>query len=82
MVQTALKKANEDWIDTQCEKIDACPNKNNSKIAYQLVKDLTSEKQDRFTTFQDKSGKCLKKNRRFSADGQSIAQSFTIMRVT
>ena len=28
-------------------------------IAYQLVKDLTSEKQGRATTIQDKSGKCL-----------------------
>ena len=33
--------------------------KNNSKKAYQLVKDLTSEKQGRSTTIQDKSGKCL-----------------------
>ena len=32
---------------------------NNSKRAYQLVKDLTSEKQGRSTTIQDKSGKCL-----------------------
>ncbi|MEW8547862.1 MAG: hypothetical protein AB2693_30515 [Candidatus Thiodiazotropha sp.] len=30
-----------------------------SKRAYQLVKDLTSEKQGRSTNIQDKSGKCL-----------------------
>ena len=54
-----MKKAKEDWIDTQCKEIDACLNKNNSKKAYQLVKDLTSEKQGRSTTIQDKSGKCL-----------------------
>ena len=47
-----------DWTDTQCKEIDAC-NKINSKKAYQLVKDLTSEKQGRSTTIQDKSGKCL-----------------------
>ena len=38
---------------------DARLNKFNSKKAYQLVKDLTSEKQGRSTTIQDKSGKCL-----------------------
>ena len=30
-VQKALKKAKEDWIDTQCMEINACLNKNNSK---------------------------------------------------
>ena len=58
-VQKAMKKAKEDWIDNQCKEIDACLNKNNSKKAYQLVKDRTSEKQGRTTTIQDKSGKCL-----------------------
>ena len=43
----------------QCEEIETCLNKNNSKRAYQLVKDLTSEKQGRSSTIQDKSGKCL-----------------------
>ena len=54
-----MKKAKEDWIDNQCKKIDACLNRNNSKKAYQLVKDRTSEKQGRTTTIKDKSGKCL-----------------------
>ena len=57
--QKALKRAKEDWIDNQCKEINACLNKNNSKKAYQLVKDLISEKQGRSTTIQDKSGKCL-----------------------
>ena len=39
--------------------IETCINKNNSKRAYRLVKDLTSEKQGRPSTIQDKSGKCL-----------------------
>ena len=52
-VQKALKKAKEDWIDTQCTEIDACLKKNNSKKASQLVKDLTSEKQGKSTTIQD-----------------------------
>ena len=54
-----MKKAKEDWIGAQCEEIETCLNKNNSKTAYQLVKDLSSEKQVRSSTIQDKSGKCL-----------------------
>ena len=57
-IQKAVKKAKEDWIGAQCEEIETCLNKNNSKRAYQLVKDLTSEKQGRSSTIQDKSGKC------------------------
>ena len=52
-VQKALTKAKEDWIDTQCKETEK------SKKAYQLVKDLTSEKQDRSTAIPDKSGKCF-----------------------
>ena len=35
-IQKAVKKAKEDLIDAQCEKIETCLNKNNSKRAYQL----------------------------------------------
>ena len=62
-IQKAVKKAKEDWIGAQCEEIETCLNKNNSKRAYQLVKDLTSEKQGRSSTVQDKSGKCLTEKR-------------------
>ena len=58
-IRRAAKKAKEDWIGDQCEEIETCLNKNNSKRAYQLVKDLTSEKQGRSSTIQDKSRKCL-----------------------
>ena len=58
-IQKAVKKANEDWIGAQCEEIEICLNKKNSKRAYQLVKGLTSEKQGRSSTIQDRSGKCL-----------------------
>ena len=54
-----MKKAKGDWIGAECEEIKTCLNKNNSKTAYQLMKDLTSEKQGRSSTIQDKSGKCL-----------------------
>ena len=43
-IQKAVKKAKEDWIGAQCEEIETCLNKNNSKRAYQLLKDLTSKK--------------------------------------
>ena len=58
-IQKAVKKAKEDWTGAQYEEIETCPNKNNSKRAYQLVKDLISGKQGRSSTIQDKSGKCL-----------------------
>ena len=58
-----MKKAKEDWIGAQCEEIETCLNINNNKRAYQLVKDLTSEKQGRSSTIQDKSGKCLTKEK-------------------
>ena len=65
-IQKAVKKAKEDWIGDQCEEIETCLNKNNSKRTYKLVKDLTSEKQGRSSTIQDKSGKCLTEKKRDS----------------
>ena len=58
-IRTEMKMAKEIWIQGQCQKVEACPRKNNSKKAYQLVMDLTTEKQGKSTTIQDKSGKCL-----------------------
>ena len=46
-------------IQSQCQEVEACLRKNNSKKAYQLVKDLTTEKQGKSATIQEKSGKCL-----------------------
>ena len=54
-----MNKAKEDWISAQCEEIETCLTKKNSKSAYQLVKNLISEKQGRSSTIQDRSGKCL-----------------------
>ena len=55
-IQKAVRKVKEDWIGAQCEEIETCLNKNKSKREYQLVKDLTSEKQLRSSTIQDKTG--------------------------
>ena len=54
-IQKSVKKAKEDWKDTQCEGTETCLNKNSSKKAYQMIKDLTTEKQDRSSTIQDRS---------------------------
>ena len=51
-----MKMAKETWIQNQCQE---CLRQNNSKKVYQLVKDLTTEKQGQSTKIQDKSGKCL-----------------------
>ena len=54
-----MKMAKETWIQGQCHEVEACLRKNNNKKAYQLAKDLTTEKQGKTKTIQDKSGKCL-----------------------
>ena len=51
-IKRCIKKAKENWIGDQCSEI-------NSKRAYQLVKDLTTVKQGKVTTVQDRSGKCF-----------------------
>ena len=58
-IRTEMKTAKETWIQGQCQEVEACLRKNNSKKEYQLVKDLTTEKQGKSTTIQDKSRKCL-----------------------
>ena len=52
-----IKKAKENWIGKQCSKIEENLRKKNSKRAYQLVKDLTTVKQGKATTVQNRSGK-------------------------
>ena len=76
-----MKKAKEDWRDTQCKEIDACLNKNNSKKAYRLVKDLTSEKQGNPQLSKTSLGNVIQKNERLSADGPSSVQSYAAIRV-
>ena len=58
-----MKKAKENWIGEQCSEIEENLRLNNSKRAYQLVKDLTTVKQGKATTVQDHSGKCLSEER-------------------
>ena len=58
-----MKRAKENWIGEQCSEIEENLRKSNSKRAYQLVKDLTTVKQGKTTTVQDRSGKCLTEER-------------------
>ena len=58
-----MKKAKQNWIGEQCSETEENLRKNNSKWAYQLVKDLTTVKQGKAATVQDRSGKCLTEER-------------------
>ena len=62
-IKRSMKKAKENWIGEQCNEIEENLKKNNSKRAYELVKDLTTVKQGKVTTVQDRSGKCLTEER-------------------
>ena len=62
-IKRCMKKAKENWIGEQCGEIEENLRKNNSKKAYQLVKDLTTVKQGNATTVRDRSGKCLTEER-------------------
>ena len=57
-IKKSIKKAKESWIDVQCQDIEDNIRKNDSKKAYQLVKTLTSPKQGKTNTIQDKEGNC------------------------
>ena len=58
-----MKKAEENWIGEQCSETEENLRKNNSKRVNQLMKDLTTVKQEKATTVQDRSGKCLTEER-------------------
>ena len=49
-IKRCTKKAKENWIGEQCSVTEENLKKNNSKRAYQLVKDLTTVKQGKATT--------------------------------
>ena len=53
------EKAKENCLGEQCNETEENLRKNNSKRAYQLVKDLTTVKQGKATSVQNHLGKCL-----------------------
>ena len=81
-IKKGMVKARETWIEERCQEIDDNLGKNNSKKAYQLVKDLTSSKQGRTTTIGDKkTGSASQKTRIFSTDRQNTVLNCTITKL-
>ena len=62
-IREDMKKAKEDWISEKCSYIESNLSKNNSKKAYQLVKELSSSKQEHSTVIQNKNGEVLTEDR-------------------
>ena len=58
-IRKEMKKAKQKWIDDQCEEIEHSIAINNTKKAFQIVKDLTKQKRGKISTIQDKVGNCL-----------------------
>ena len=58
-VKKGMRKAKEPWNEEQYQGIEENLQKNNSKKAYELVEELTSSKQGRTITIQDKARKWL-----------------------
>ena len=79
-IKGCMKKAKENWTGEQCSEIEENLRKNNRKRAYQLVKDLTTVKQGKAATVQDRSGKCLRGEREILNRWQNTALSCTITR--
>ena len=52
-IKRCKKKSKENWIRGHCCEIEENLRKNNSKRAYQLVKDLSTVKQGKVTIVQD-----------------------------
>ena len=62
-IKRCMKKTKENRIGEKCSQIEENLRKNNSKRTYQLVTDLTTVKQGKVTTVQDRPGKCLREKR-------------------
>ena len=58
-IRKEMNKVKEEWIEKQCTEIEDCIAKNNSRRAYQTVKDLTQKKQAKVSNIEDKKGNCL-----------------------
>ena len=64
-IKRCMKKAQETWIGGQCTEIEENLKKNNSKMAYQRVKDLTTVKQENATLSKLVQENTLQKNERY-----------------
>ena len=80
-IRTEMKMAKETWIQGQCQEVEACLRKNNCKKTYQLVKDLTTEKQGNLHSYKTSRGSVSQRRMKSLTGGQSTAQTFTTMRL-
>ena len=78
-IKKCTKKAKENRIREQCSETEGNLRKNNSKRAYPLVKDLTTVKQGKATTVQDRENASQKYDR-YRTNGQNTALSCPIAR--
>ena len=60
-----MKKAKENWIVEQCSEIEENLRNNNSKRAYQLVKDLTTVNKGKLLLSKIVQENALQKNERY-----------------
>ena len=58
-IRKEMRNVKEEWVEKQCAEIEECISKNNSRRAYQIVKDLTQQKQAKVNNIEDKDGNCL-----------------------
>ena len=54
-----IKKAKETFLEGKCDEIESAFERNDSKTAYSVVKELTNEKSGRVSVIEDASGKLL-----------------------
>ena len=58
-IKKGMREAKEKWIGDKCKEIEDNLKRNNSKRAYQVVKELTNERKTITNVIKDKSGKSL-----------------------
>ena len=54
-----IKKAKETFLEGRCDELESAFERNDSKTAYSVVKELTNEKSGRVSIIEDASGKLL-----------------------
>ncbi|GFR81943.1 hypothetical protein ElyMa_004083600 [Elysia marginata] len=64
-----MLKAKENWVNNRCNDIARNLRVNSTKKAYQVLKDLSNNKQGRPSTILDKNGKCLTESKDTSNKG-------------
>ena len=80
-IRTEMKMAKETWIQDQCQEVEVCLRKNNTKKAYQLVKDLTTANRVNLQPYKTSRGSVSQRRIKSLTGGQSTAQTFTTTRL-